>query len=269
MDIQMVLVEMRNNGRAVSSIKRALGQIRECLESAKNNGMIQGNPAFDIKVAWTNKSKEEHVLTSEEEETFLNAVKGNWYNEMFHTMFLTGMRVGEIGGLKWEDVDFEEKTLRVARFERHQQKYTTDFAELTQLNHVIIDFDTKGDYGERLVDLTDDAIYILQMLKDFYESEHLESEWLFVNKNGRIHNRAMDLRIRRYCRLAGINEKSLHKVRSTFISMLRDAGMSFEKIAEEVGHKSIITTMNHYSYDTLDAEQNRTILNKGLKILAF
>ena len=79
----------------------------------------------------------------------------------------------------------------------------------------------------------------------------------------------MDLRIRRYCRLAGINEKSLHKVRSTFISMLRDAGMSFEKIAEEVGHKSIITTMNHYSYDTLDAEQNRTILNKGLKILAF
>ena len=57
--------------------------------------------------------------------------------------------------------------------------------------------------------LKDDALYILQLLKEYYETENLVSEWLFVNKSGRIHNRAMDLRIRRYCRLAGINEKSL------------------------------------------------------------
>jgi len=61
-------------------------------------------------------------------------------------------------------------------------------------------------------------------------------------------------------------EKSLHKVRSTFISMLRDAGMSFEKIAEEVGHKSVLTTMLNYSFDTVDDETNRKILNAGLNI---
>ena len=77
----------------------------------------------------------------------------------------------------------------------------------------------------------------------------------------------MDLRIRRYCRLAGMDmEKSLHKVRSTYISMLRDAGMSFERIAEEVGHKSVLTTMQNYSYDTLDDLENRRILNSGLNI---
>ena len=62
--------------------------------------------------------------------------------------------------------------------------------------------------------LKDDTLYILQLLKEYYETENLVSEWLFVNKSGHIHNRAMDLRIRRYCRLAGINEKSLHKIRS-------------------------------------------------------
>ncbi len=93
------------------------------------------------------------------------------------------------------------------------------------------------------------------------------SDWLFVNKAGRIHNRAMDLRIRRYCRLAGMDmEKSLHKIRSTYISMLRDAGMSFEKIAEEVGHKSVTTTMKHYSFDTLEDAENKRILNQGLNI---
>lgn len=181
--------------------------------------------------------------------------------------FQTGVRLGEIVALKWSDIDFEAKTIKVCRFERVQQEYTDDFQTLTDCQHVIVDFDTKGEYGERIVDLTDDALYILELLKDFYASEGLTSDWLFVNKRGRIHNRAMDLRIRRYCRLAGMDmEKSLHKVRSTFISMLRDAGMSFEKIAEEVGHKSVITTMKHYSYDTLADEENKRILNRGLNI---
>ena len=62
------------------------------------------------------------------------------------------------------------------------------------------------------------------------------------------------------------NEKLLHKIRSTYISLLRDAGLSFEKIAEEVGHKSVITTMLNYSFDTLEDEENKRIINKGLNI---
>lgn len=39
------------------------------------------------------------------------------------------------------------------------------------------------------------------------------------------------------------------------MSMLRDAGMSFEKIAEEVGHQSVLTTMNNYSFDVNSDEE--------------
>ena len=180
--------------------------------------------------------------------------------------FQTGLRVGEVVALKWSDIDYDDKTIRVSRFERIQKEYTEDFKKLTHCQQVIIDCDTKGEFGERIVDLTDDALYILKLLKEYYESESMESEWLFVNKNGRIHNRAMDLRIKRYCRLAGIKEKSMHKIRSTYISLLRDAGMSFEKIAEEVGHKSVITTMQNYSFDTQDDLENKRILNHGLNI---
>lgn len=149
---------------------------------------------------------------------------------------------------------------------RKKKSDTDDFEVLTKCQHIIIDSDTKGEFGERIVDLTDDALYILQLLKEYYETENLVSEWLFVNKSGRIHNRAMDLRIRRYCRLAGINEKSLHKIRSTYISLLRDAGVSFEKIAEEVGHKSVLTTMLNYSFDTQNDVENKRLINKGLNI---
>lgn len=113
--------------------------------------------------------------------------------------FQTGLRIGEIVALKWEDVD-----------------------------------------------LTDDALYILRMLEKYYKSEHLESEWLFVNPKGRIHNRAMDLRIRKYCKLTGIREKSLHKVRSTYISMLRASGMSFEKSSNCIECSKVFKTLNTF-----------------------
>ena len=180
--------------------------------------------------------------------------------------FQTGLRISEIVALKKSDIDLDSKTLRVCRFERSQQNVSDDFQTLTNCEKVIIECDTKGEYGERIVDLTDDAIYILELLYDYYESENLKSEWLFVNKRGHIHNRAMDMRIKKYCRMIGIEEKSLHKVRSTYISMLRASGMSFEKIQELVGHKSVLTTIKHYLYDVEEDIENRRILNEGLNI---
>lgn len=44
---------------------------------------------------------------------FLQTVENNWYKEMFYIMFLTGMRIGEVGGLKWSDVDFENECIHI------------------------------------------------------------------------------------------------------------------------------------------------------------
>ena len=115
MDIQNAINTMQKEGRATSSMRDALGRLRECLESAKNNRIISVNPCFDITVPWENKSKERRFLSQEEQNKFLHAVEDNWYKEMFYVMFLTGMRIGEVGGLKWEDVDFKNKCINIQR----------------------------------------------------------------------------------------------------------------------------------------------------------
>lgn len=116
-DIQSVINSMRDSGRAASSMRTALSTIRECLESAKNNRIIQVNPCFDIKVYWENKTTLRRFLSKEEQELFLNKSKnnGDWYYEMFYIMLHTGMRIGEVGGLKWEDVDFKNKCIHINR----------------------------------------------------------------------------------------------------------------------------------------------------------
>ncbi len=60
---------------------------------------------------------ERRVLSVEEQEIFLEYLERtkNWYEEMYKFMLLTGMRVGEIGGLQWEDIDFASKFIYVKR----------------------------------------------------------------------------------------------------------------------------------------------------------
>lgn len=115
MDIQAVINTMQKEGKATSSMRDALGRVRECLESAKNNRIIAVNPCFDITVPWENTTKERRFLSQKEQTLFLQTVENNWYKEMFYIMFLTGMRIGEVGGLKWEDIDFKNKCININR----------------------------------------------------------------------------------------------------------------------------------------------------------
>lgn len=114
-NIQEAINIMRENGRATSSMRDALGRIRDCLESAKHNRIISENPCFEIYVPWENKRAARRFLTIQEQNLFLKTVENNWYKEMFYIMFLTGMRIGEVGGLKWSDVDFENDCIHINR----------------------------------------------------------------------------------------------------------------------------------------------------------
>ena len=115
LDIQRVINDMNKQGRASSSMRDALGRVRECLESAKNNRIIDINPCFEINVPWENKTAERRFLSMAEQTRFLQEVEHNWYKEMFYIMFLTGMRIGEVGGLKWEDIDWNKKCINIQR----------------------------------------------------------------------------------------------------------------------------------------------------------
>ena len=106
-DIQGVINQMSSEGRAVSSMREALGRMRECMESARNNQILSMNPCFEISVPWENKQVTRRFLSREEQNKFLQMVEHNWYKEMFYIMFLTGLRIGDAYGkirLKLEQI---------------------------------------------------------------------------------------------------------------------------------------------------------------------
>lgn len=116
MDVQRALNAMEETKVPNSAMREALGRLRECMEFAVGNQMIAVNPCLIVEVPWTyKKAKEEIALTQEEQDALLNEVEDSWYREMFYFMCLTGVRVGELGGLKWCDIDMDKQVIFIRR----------------------------------------------------------------------------------------------------------------------------------------------------------
>ena len=124
-DIQEAINGMMSDGIGVTTIKDALGSLRECFESAKNNGLIAINPCFDIILPEKTDSKQRRFLTVDEQKKFLETAETEyaWYYPMLKVMLLTGMRISEVGGLCWSDVDYENDIIHIRRALYSQYEY--------------------------------------------------------------------------------------------------------------------------------------------------
>lgn len=114
--VQTAVADMIKAKISVKSIGEATGILRGCFEAAMANGLTKVNPVVGVVLPKTG-TVERRVLTVEEQDIFLKYLKDtkSWYEEMYKFMLLTGMRIGEVSGLQWEDVDFVNKFIYVKR----------------------------------------------------------------------------------------------------------------------------------------------------------
>ena len=85
---------------------------------------VRKNPAKGISIK-RNVEKDVQVLSVEDQCDFFNCCKGTFYHNFFVIALNTGMRIGELAALRWEDIDFEKKVINVTRTLVYQ-KYDND-----------------------------------------------------------------------------------------------------------------------------------------------
>lgn len=268
-DIQEVLNEMQSEGKAASSMKDALGRVRDCLESAKNNRIIEQNPCFDIFVPWESRHAERRFLTMDEQRTFLRAVEHNWYKEMFYVMFLTGMRVGEVGGLKWSDIDFEQECIHInhslsCNYEKGIKKMLLTTPK-TYNSYRKIPF--MGEVKEMLLAQKAKQDRLRKMLGDRYRCSGDYADLVFVTSMG---SPVLRYHAEKECRkvVESINEAEAyvsvkeqrkpvpfepvhpHAIRHTFCSRCFEKDINPKVVQAWMGHSNYSTTMDIYTHVT-------------------
>lgn len=130
--VQTAIADMLKEGRTSRSVREATGILQSCVEAAIANGLMFLNPVLGVMIPKCEKV-ERRVLTVEEQEIFLGYLKAtkSWYEEMYKFMLLTGMRIGEVGGLQWEDIDFTSRFIYVKRSLTYQYEDGKKIMRLT------------------------------------------------------------------------------------------------------------------------------------------
>ncbi|MGF6991568.1 integrase [Lachnospiraceae bacterium PM6-15] len=250
---------------------------RQMFEYATDKEDIDSNPFARVKIdskQFKRKAKpaDETQVFYEDEIMAVNKASIDYYNAhnehvmslILPLLFQTGLRLGEIIALEFADIDDE--------FIYVHQMQVSDYelvnGKIISKGCVIVD-SLKQNAVARNVHLTEEALNYIEMLKKHFARLGLEPKYLFEDIDGTLpNNSTVDRHIRRICKLAGIDEKSAHKTRKTFISRLLDSQqVSLNYIREQVGHNDERTTLHNYGFNSRRTNETHkkaeTVLQSG------
>ena len=250
---QKIFMNMADEGYRTTTIYQTRITLYNMLEFAKENEVILSNPCKkSVKSDMGKPSQKKKALTIEEQKKFLKQAKGQSYENQYKFILQTGLRTGELVGLKWEDVDFENKTVKIQR--SMEYRYSVGAWRTGE---------PKSKSGYRTIPLTDEAIRILLAQKEknskikFISEEW--SEYIFLCRKGEpVKNSTYDTALFKICEKAGINKFSMHVLRHTFATRCIEGGMMPKTLQKILGHSNIGITMNLYVHIT-DQEKQKEI----------
>ena len=199
---------------------------------AEENGYLKSSPWKNIKIP---KDFSEKVIKTFSQEEVWKLLEAKGYQQIKKDMIIlgyhTGMRIGEVLALKWDDINFEKSFLAVKRTLSGYDK----IPEITE---------PKTKKSKRRIYL-DQAT--LGMLKARQKVNYKNYEYVFCKRDGSLYSRqAMNLA--RMCKNVGINPRSFHALRHTHATLLLSAGIHPKIVQERLGHARISTTLDTYSH---------------------
>ena len=270
------LSEERNvKVNTIDSIHTVLHQV---LDLAVDDDYILKNPSDnalkELKQSRTNGKKSRKALTLAEQNLFEDFLSTNnkykgWY-PIFITMLWTGLRVGEVTGLRWDDIDFNNNTISVNHTLVYYQTRTERGCDFTVNT-------PKTRAGERTVPLLPKVKEALKMEKQRQTELEIScrvvingfTNFIFLNRFGDLYhqgtlNKALK-RIIRDCNFLVLDGKinsevtlpnfSNHSLRHTFTTRMVEAGTNLKAMQDILGHSDISTTMNIYAEASKDLKE--------------
>lgn len=244
---------------APGTVRLAHRVLKTAFNDAIKKKKIIYNPCTNVTQPEETK-EEATALTAEQCQKLIEAAKGTRL-ECFVTLALaTAMRRGELLGLRWSDIDLEEKTVKVQRTLSYLPDPTTK-----KYRH--IETTPKSKSSKRTIPLPDFALVALKAHKIKQLEMRLQAgaKWVdrdlvFPGKNGDYC--VATLLVYHFDKIveeAGIPEVCIHELRHSSATLLRKKGVDLKTIQKILGHSSYMITANIYEHVDMDDQQDAMV----------
>ena len=261
-----------SGGLSSKSLLNMRNMLHLVFKQAVFNQLLSRNPLEAVKLSRV-EPKEMRVL-SKSEQAALEKVVGGSLDPIAGGIIIalyTGLRIGELMGLEWDDIDFGDNPyLKVRRIVVRQAKPSEadpDYEILTEgVKTALMLGKVKTLKGNRTVYLSNHAVDALkrlrtrqQELKRSFGRGFNPKGFVFCNADGMViePRTYMDV-FYSYAKVAGIPHANFHALRHTFATRAIELGMDINTLADMLGHAQASTTLNRYGH-SLDDQKRREI----------
>lgn len=233
-------------GISAARVKKMRSVLYTMFNDAIKDEIIDKNPLLVVKTPKIPKTKI-NPFTLEEIKKILFVSDGQYQN-FYATAFFTGMRSGELIGLRWEDVDFDNMEIYIQR--------TIKMGEIST---------PKTDESTRTIDLLDS---LLPYLKEQYKLTGTLNSYVFLNKYDQHYydiKRIRDTHWKRDLKTAGFEYRPIYHTRHSFATLMLSNNEDILWVSNMLGHTDSTMTLSKYSrYTKRDKKKRGQFLNSSM-----
>ena len=235
-----------------SMVRKVHMVLHQALNVAVRERLIVRNPTLGTTLPKKTHT-EKQVLCDSQLERFMEAIKVDkyWY-DFFYLEIMTGMRRGEICGIKWSDIDFNAGTLSIRRTVMNKRGGGVSIG------------DTKTTTSERTIILPPSVLTLLREKK-----ADAICEWVFphyTNPSDPLHPDSAYGKLKTLLKNAELPLIRFHDLRHTFATQAMQGGVDAKTLAGILGHTDASFTLDTYTHVTGDMQRNAsTVVNNMMQ----
>ena len=228
--------ETRGNGLSAKTVKDIKIALQTCLQKAVDEEIIQKNPVKKVQLPKDEK-KEMQTLSADDLGAFLQEAKDSGCYEFYLLELTTGLRLGEILALTWDDFNEKEKTITVNK-------------QVQRIGKDLIISTPKTESSNRTVILCDECVLNLAALKS--RQRRIDTRLIFPSPvtNGVRDPASVTRKLHRMQDRARVPRIRFHDLRHTFATLSIEQGQDIKTISHMLGHTDAGFTMNTYMHVT-------------------
>ena len=234
-------------GLSAKTVRNLHQTLSSALDLAVQQRLIPSNPAAGCALPRAER-QEIRTLTTDQLNAFFREAKASGVLELYYLDLATGLRRGELLGLRWEDIDWQHRELHIRR-------------QLARVGGKVTEAPLKTKNAYRTLPLGEDTIGILAQQKEKVGT----SPWVFPGPaGGPLSPDSVLHMLHRVLERAGLPRLRFHDLRHTFATLALQNGIDVKTVSGMLGHYSAGFTLDTYAHVTTPAQRQAAALMRDL-----
>ena len=229
--------EKQPRGLSAKTVRNINQVISSAMDMAVRHKLILSNPTEGCELPKV-EHREMKTLPAEQLGAFLREAKESGVYELYYMDLATGLRRGELLGLKWEDIDLQNGIIHVRR-------------QVARVDGEVKELPLKTKNSYRNISISQDAVAMLTEME-----AHRSSDYVFPSSTGGpISPDSVNNMLHRVLKRAGLPSIRFHDLRHTFATLALQNGVDIKTVSGMLGYFSAGFTLDTYAHVTTSAQK--------------